>query len=113
MRAVPSKVIFCHTSRCGVQDDCSIYFSLVFLIIPEFPITTSMTIVFVFHIQGLCTWTTFQPPSEPYFIQMELRYLFCNRSSIDDLSQLHLVYQLVVLCRLRLAYPQRTVTSLV
>ena len=111
MCAVPSKVIFCNISMCGVPGSCLIHLSLVFLIIPKFPITTGMILsscsTFDLSLfQGLCTWTTFQLLLEPYFVQMELRCLLCNRSLIDDLLLLYLVYWLLVLCRSRWAYPK-------
>ena len=44
-------MIFCKISRRSVPGSCLIHFSLVFLIIPKFPITTVMTIAGMFHTQ--------------------------------------------------------------
>ena len=116
MCAVPSKIIFCNISTSGVPGSCLIWIkqlpgtplvemlqkinghlSLVFVIIPKFPITTGMTTVFMFHIRFICIARSlyldnFQLLSEPYFVQMELRYPLCSRSLIDDLSLLYLAY---------------------
>ena len=97
MCAVPSKVIFCNISMFGVPGSCLIHLSLVFLIIPKFPITTGRTIVFIFRIRFISIsrslyMDNFQLLSELYFVQMELRFLLCNRSLIDDLILLYLAY---------------------
>ena len=97
MCAVPSKVIFCNISTSGVPGSCLILLSLVFLIIPKFPITTGMTIVFMFHIRFISISRSlyldnFQLLSEPYFVQVELRHPLCSRSLIDNLSLLYQAY---------------------